>query len=121
MRLTDQSAESPSRPLFTIGVVAEMIGVTPATLRLWEKKGLITPARRGKNRSYSYLDLERLQEIRYLRGKRKLNIAGVRAALDRKRCWDIKKCGPRKKDCPVYIREQAQGKKNKDGKNYRPD
>ncbi len=86
-----------------------MIGVTPATLRLWEKKGLIAPARRGKNRSYSYLDLERLREIKHLLGKRKLNIAGVRATLDRKRCWDIKRCGPEKEDCPVYIREQAPG------------
>jgi len=97
------------QPLFTIGVVAEIIGVTPTTLRLWEKKGLINPSRRGKNRCYSRRDLELLREIRRLLGEKRLNIAGVRAVLDRRRCWDIKKCGPRKRSCPVYTRENAPG------------
>lgn len=109
MTLPGKRSGDDGQPLFTIGVVAEMIGVTPATLRLWEKKGLISPARRGKNRSYSYRDLERLKEIKLLLGEQRLNIAGVRAALDRKRCWDLKRCGPRKETCPVYIGEKAAG------------
>ena len=109
MRLPAQPAADGRRPLFSIGVVAEMIGVTPATLRLWEKKGLISPARRGKNRSYSHLDRDRLKEIKRLLGEQRLNIAGVRAALGRKRCWDLKRCGPQKETCPVYTREKVAG------------
>ncbi len=111
MSLPGKKKENNRRPLFTIGVVAEMVGVTAATLRLWEKKGLVAPARRGKNRCYSYRDLERLKEIQRLLGVEKMNIAGVRAALARKRCWDIKKCGPRKESCPVYTRRKVSGKK----------
>ncbi len=110
MSLPGQEKNDGRRPLFTIGVVAEMIGVTAATLRLWEKKGLVSPARRGKNRCYSYRDLERLKEIQRLLGVEKMNIAGVRAALARQRCWAIKKCGPRKKTCPVYTRQEITGK-----------
>ena len=95
------------QPLFTIGVVAEMIGVTPATLRLWEKKGLVSPSRRGKNRCYSYRDLERLREIKRLLGEKRMNIAGVRAVLGRERCWDLKGCGPRRETCPVYRQEEG--------------
>ncbi len=83
-----------------------MIGVTPATLRIWEKKGLVSPSRRGKNRSYSYRDLERLREIKRLLGEKRMNIAGVRTVLDRKRCWDLKRCGDQRATCPVYRREK---------------
>ncbi|MFH1037398.1 MAG: MerR family transcriptional regulator [PVC group bacterium] len=90
------------RPLFTIGIVADTIGVTQTTLRIWEKKGLIKPQRRGKNRYYSYRDLERLKEIRHLLQVKKMNIAGVKYLLGRERCWEVRKCGSRKDDCPVY-------------------
>jgi MerR family transcriptional regulator, heat shock protein HspR len=106
MTLADKRDNDDVQPLFTIGVVAEMIGVTPATLRIWEKKRLVSPSRRGKNRCYSYRDLERLKEIRHLLGERKMNIVGARAVLDRQRCWELKRCGARKETCPVYTREQ---------------
>ncbi len=111
MTLPGKEKADYRRPLFRIGVVAEMVGGTAATLRLWEKKGLVSPARRGKNRCYSYRDLERLKEVKRLLGVERMNIAGVRAALDRKRCWDIRKCGPRKEACPVYTRRKASGKR----------
>ena len=50
-------------PLYPIGIVAELIGTTDQTLRLYEKHGLITPARRNKNRYYSEND------IKWLRGE----------------------------------------------------
>ena len=89
------------RPLFPIGVVAELLRVTPATLRLWEKKRLVRPRRLGKNRFYSYADYDRLREIAYLLRKQGMNIAGVRGWL-KSRCWEVKRCGPERYRCPVF-------------------
>ena len=104
MTFPSKGSENEDRPLFTIGVVAEMIGVTPATLRIWERKGLVSPLRRGKNRSYSRADLVRLQTIRRLLQERGMNIAGVRAVLENPPCWELKDCGEEKESCPVYLR-----------------
>ena len=90
------------QPLFTIGIVAEMIGVTRATLRIWEKKELIKPQRLGKNRYYSYCDLDKLKKIHRLLRERRMNIVGVKAILAREECWDIKKCGNQKEVCEVF-------------------
>ena len=98
--------EDYNRPLFIIGIVANMLGVTPTTLRIWEKKGIIKPQRLGKNRFYSCRDLDRLKEIKYLLQEKKLNIAGVKDILVLTRCWDIKKCGPERYECPVYLSRQ---------------
>ncbi len=89
------------RPLFPIGVVAELLKVTPATLRLWEKKGLVRPRRLGKNRFYSYADYDRLREIAHLLRKQGMNIAGVRGWF-KSRCWEVKRCGPERYRCPVF-------------------
>ena len=94
--------EDYSRPLFTIGIAAELLRVSRATLRIWERKGLIAPERLGKNRHYSPRDIDRLREIKELLGKEGLNIAGAKAALDRPECWEIKRCGPRRFRCSVY-------------------
>lgn len=51
-----------------IHAVAEQLGVTPRTLRLYEDKGLIHPVRVGNNRAYGHRDIVRMRLI--LRGKR---------------------------------------------------
>jgi len=100
--------ENYLQPLFTIGIVAEMLGVTQTTLRIWEKKGLIKPQRLGKNRYYSYCDLDRLKEIRHLLQEKKMNIAGVKGVLSHERCWEIKECGAEKYKCSVYLEMAGQ-------------
>ena len=99
------------RPLFPIGVVARLLKVTQTTLRIWEKKGLIRPRRLGKNRFYSYSDYDRLREIAFLLHKKGMNIAGVKDWM-RSRCWEIKKCGPERRRCPVFT---ARGPKIRSG------
>jgi len=90
-------------PVYTIGIVAKMLGVCPATLRIWEKKKLIKPARIGKNRFYSKCDLNRLEYIKELLQKKRINIEGVKNILDTTRCWEVKKCGTKeRKSCAVY-------------------
>ena len=53
-------------PLYTIGIVAKLLGVCCATLRIWEKNGLIKPVRLGKNRYYSKADLDQLEHVKKL-------------------------------------------------------
>lgn len=69
------------RALFVISVAAELAGVHPQTLRIYERKGLVEPARtRGGSRRYSERDIERLQLIQELTGAG-LNLEGVRRVL----------------------------------------
>jgi len=67
--------------LFTISVAAELAGMHPQTLRLYERRGLVHPQRTAKNtRRYSRRDVERLQRIQELT-ELGLNLAGVERVL----------------------------------------
>lgn len=67
--------------VFAISVAAELAGVHPQTLRIYEREGLVTPARSdGGTRRYSGEDIERLRAVAALTGAG-LNIAGVKAVL----------------------------------------
>jgi MerR family transcriptional regulator/heat shock protein HspR len=69
------------RPLFMISVAAELAGMHPQTLRLYERRGLVRPQRTaGKTRRYSQHDVERLQRIQQLT-ELGLNLAGVERVL----------------------------------------
>jgi MerR family transcriptional regulator, heat shock protein HspR len=74
--------EERDRALYIISVAAELAGVHPQTLRIYERKGLLDPARTaGGNRRYSDTDLERLRRIAELTDEG-LNLAGVRRVLE---------------------------------------
>ena len=75
-------ADLHSRAVYVISVAAELAGVHPQTLRIYERKGLVDPARTaGGNRRYSDRDLERLRRIAELTDEG-LNLAGVRRVLE---------------------------------------
>src|SRR5262245_58192730 len=75
-------ADPHSRAVYVISVAAELAGVHPQTLRIYERKGLLDPARTaGGNRRYSDVDLERLRHIAELTDEG-LNLAGVRRVLE---------------------------------------
>lgn len=81
------------RPVYTIGVAADMIGVSVHTLRAYENSGLILPQRtKTKRRLYSRNDIERLQFIRMMIEERGLNIAGIKVLLSLIPCWDLVDC-----------------------------
>jgi MerR family transcriptional regulator/heat shock protein HspR len=66
------------RPRYMISVAAELVGMHPQTLRIYESKGLVNPQRTaGNTRLYSELDLERLRLINHLTQELGLNLAGV--------------------------------------------
>ncbi|MDO8735740.1 MAG: helix-turn-helix transcriptional regulator [Thermoleophilia bacterium] len=72
-----------TRALFMISVAAELAGMHPQTLRIYEQKGLITPARTPKNtRLYSEEDIVRLRYIQRLTTDLGMNLAGVEKVIE---------------------------------------
>ena len=70
------------RPRYMISIAAELVGMHPQTLRIYEQKGLIRPQRTGGNtRLYSDADVERLRLIQRLTTELGLNLAGVERVL----------------------------------------
>ena len=70
------------RPRYMISVAADLVGMHPQTLRIYEQKGLVRPRRTpGNTRLYSERDLERLREIQRLTSDLGLNLAGVERVL----------------------------------------
>ena len=70
------------KPLYMISVAADLTGMHPQTLRVYEQKGLVTPGRsRGNTRLYSQADIERLNLINKLTDEG-INLAGVVRILD---------------------------------------
>ena len=70
------------RPRYMISVAADLVGMHPQTLRVYESKGLIRPKRTGGNtRLYSEADLDRLRLIQTLTNDLGLNLAGVEQVL----------------------------------------
>jgi len=75
--------QGTTRALFMISVAAELAGMHPQTLRIYEQKGLITPARTPKNtRLYSEEDIERLHYIQRLTTDLGMNLAGVEKVIE---------------------------------------
>jgi MerR family transcriptional regulator/heat shock protein HspR len=70
------------RPRYMISVAAELVGMHPQTLRIYEQKGLVRPKRTaGNTRLYSDADVERLRLIQRLTTELGLNLAGVERVL----------------------------------------
>jgi MerR family transcriptional regulator, heat shock protein HspR len=70
------------RPRYMISVAAELVGMHPQTLRIYEQKGLVRPQRTaGNTRLYSDRDVERLRLIQRLTSELGLNLAGVERVL----------------------------------------
>ena len=70
------------RPIYMISVAAELVGMHPQTLRIYETKGLVRPQRTpGGTRLYSEADVERLRIVQRLTTELGLNLAGVELVL----------------------------------------
>jgi MerR family transcriptional regulator, heat shock protein HspR len=70
------------RPRYMISIAAELVGMHPQTLRIYESKGLVRPKRTpGNTRLYSEADLDRLRLIQRLTTELGLNLAGVETVL----------------------------------------
>jgi hypothetical protein len=106
--LVEKSAEYTA--CFPIGIVADLLGVTEQTLRLYEAQGLVRPARRNRERYYCAGDVQWLECLRRLIHREKVSIEGVKRLLHFASCWEI--AGSREgfpcERCPVF-RERSGG------------
>lgn len=81
-RISNLSQITSDRPIFTLSVAADLLGLHPRTLRIYEEKKLVIPARtEGNRRRYSQKDIQRFQFIRRLT-RAGVNLEGVRIILD---------------------------------------
>jgi MerR family transcriptional regulator, heat shock protein HspR len=79
----DRNAESGERAVYMISVAAELAGVHPQTLRIYERKGLVRPKRtEGNTRRYSDADVELLRWIQELTQDEGINLAGVKHIME---------------------------------------
>ena len=95
-----------TKPVYMIGVVAEMLKVHPQTLPFYEKKGLVRPGRtEGQTRMYSDEDLEDVARLLRLTRDLGVNLAGVEIVLKmRRRMIEMQK---QIEDLLAYVRESG--------------
>ena len=101
------------KPLYMIGVVAEMLKVHPQTLRFYEKKGLVRPSRtEGKTRMYSAEDVDEIARLLRLTRDLGVNLAGVEIILKmRRRMIEMQK---QIEELVAYVRESRPGEARTD-------
>jgi MerR family transcriptional regulator/heat shock protein HspR len=81
--MKSQRISGKDRPVYMISVAAELAGMHPQTLRIYERKQLVQPKRSaGNTRLYSDADIERLQLIQRLTQQDGVNLAGVMRILE---------------------------------------
>ena len=103
------------KPLYMIGVVAEMLNVHPQTLRFYEKKGLVRPSRTvGRTRMYSAEDIDELARLLRLTRDLGVNLAGIEIILKmRRRMIEMQK---QIEDLVSYLREDGGEAKDRAGR-----
>jgi MerR family transcriptional regulator/heat shock protein HspR len=81
--MADQQGRDEDRAVYIISVAAELAGVHPQTLRIYERKGLVAPKRTsGNTRRYSDRDIALLRQIQDLTQEAGINLAGVKVIID---------------------------------------
>jgi MerR family transcriptional regulator, heat shock protein HspR len=104
----------PTQGVYGISVAADLVGMTPQTLRLYEERGLLEPARTaGGTRLYSQDDLDRLHRIGELLSEG-LNLAGVAAVLH------LERDNARLRDQKRKIRGRPETDTGRDGRTSPP-
>jgi hypothetical protein len=95
------------QPLYTLNVVAGLVGSSPRTIRMYDETSLIDPVRTGGNdqRLYSEQDVQWLRCIRDMLHRDGLTVVAIRRLLDLIPCWEIRECAPAvAKTCRHYLR-----------------
>ena len=82
----EETRRREERAVYIISVAAELAGVHPQTLRIYERKGLLRPQRTsGNSRRYSEHDIKRLRNIQELTQAEGVNLAGVKRIMQMQR------------------------------------
>ena len=108
-----------TRPVYVISIAADLAGLHPRTLRIYEEKGLLSPKRRNRIRLYSDLDIERVRLIRHFTQELGVNLAGVKLLLevyeqrtegyDRGTAWSLTRR-------TVRVRKADEGREGREGR-----
>jgi len=93
----DESGDT-SRAVFRIGAVAELLGVHPRTLRLYEERDLVSPKRVRGQRRYSHNDIRWLRCLRRLIHEEGYSLDAIIRLLDFAPCWELRNCPPDVRD-----------------------
>jgi MerR family transcriptional regulator/heat shock protein HspR len=103
------SNQDNSTPLYSIGTVARMLGVSVETLRMYERKGLVLVHKsEGNQRLYSESDVERLRCVRIAIRDKKISVEGIRRLQSMIPCWDYINCSMEERlVCPAYLSQEA--------------
>lgn len=103
--LQPESMQDRYEPIYTIGIVAKMFGISVHTLRMYEAEGLILVHKTETNRRlYSQSDVDRIACIRKMIDEKGLNLAGIKWMLAVVPCWDLLPCTEEdRKNCEAYI------------------
>jgi len=92
------------KAIFTIGIAAQMVGVHPRTLRIYEEEGLIRPQRKGKWRYYTMNDIRWIECLREMIHEHGISIAAVKKLLQYTPCWNITDCPfEKRKQCTAFM------------------
>lgn len=94
-----------SEPVFTIGIVAQKLGISEHMIRIYEREGLIIPYRKESgHRLFSQRDMERIKCIKKIIVEGKVSVAGIKRLLALIPCWEIKGCPMEiRVKCPSYF------------------
>jgi len=103
--IKEEISVSKNEPIYPIGVVSRLLGISVFTLRMYEREGLILASRgtNQKNRLYSISDIERMRCIRDAITNKKYSIPAIKAILSLIPCWKVVNCSQEDRlNCPAY-------------------
>jgi MerR family transcriptional regulator/heat shock protein HspR len=104
----------PSRAVYVISVAAELAGVHPQTLRIYERKGLVRPQRTsGNTRRYSDRDIDLLRQIQEMTQERGINLAGVKRIIEMQA--ELAALRARMRELEAQLREAEETTEQRDG------
>jgi MerR family transcriptional regulator/heat shock protein HspR len=106
---TGMKKQDKNTPTLLIGDVAEKLGISPESIRLYDRMGLVVITKtKGNQRLFSQSDMERLECIRTAINEHKISIEGIRRIQSLVPCWEHIKCPVvQREKCPAYHRSDA--------------
>lgn len=104
VRFGRQPMLADDQAVFTISAAAEMLAITPRTLRMYESDGLLAPARHGKWRYYSLDNLKWVSCLRTMIHEHGISLAAIHKLLQYTPCWNIAGCSfEKRKLCTAFM------------------
>jgi MerR family transcriptional regulator/heat shock protein HspR len=109
---SEADMDTDNKAIFTVGMAAKMLDIHPRTLRNYEDKGLIVPARKGEWRYYTMRDIQWIECLREMIHVHGVSINAIKKLLKYTPCWNIIDCSfERRKCCSAFFSNTCVPKK----------